>query len=216
MNPSDTILSTQIDALLALTDAWAKERCVKIFDETDIKVKEIVRSAHRDARERLRRHVEQDRQSAKQRMSSFEATLKTRQRKEQQVRDQQFLRESWHQLIAELIDRWNSPLSREHWTGSIWSHAKKHLPMSVWLVEYPSDWSAEERESLGEQIEDFTGSRPEWCADIGITVGFRIVSAGACVDGTLQGLLANRRRLEAETLSAYKKLCNENGVNCDE
>ena len=210
MKSPKTILEAQVSHLLDLTGDWARDRCEEISRNSVEQAGEIVCQAHRDARRHLRRHAEEDRKNAARKLMAYEATLKTAQRQERQRHDTQFLEQTWQLLCRELVDRWNQSDHREVWIGNVMRKADKALPKKQWRIDTGSGWPDEEQKRLKSLVTEVTGVEPQWFEDKRIEAGVRISVDGASVDGTLDGLVANRERLEAEMLAYYRKLCAKN------
>ena len=216
MKSPETILEAQVARLLELTEDWARKRCAEILGKADEQAGAVIKAAHRDARGRLRTHVEEDRRKARRKLTAFEAALKTAQRQEQQRHDTQLLGTTWQLLYRELGDRWKEPEHRKNWIEKIVVQAQQNLPETKWHLDCSPDLAEQERALLNSRITAITGADPEWHEDHGIEAGLRICTDGACVDGTLNGLVANRERLEAEMLAIYRELCSGERAECNE
>ena len=207
MSEVDKSLSSRVRQMLELTDEWMNKRCSEIQESVEKECAEIVCNAHRDARLKLRHHYHADRHEARQRIISAEAALKTKQRQQLQELELKLLETTWSQLEAELLERWREPNERKAWLESTWSLALKVLPKLDWTVTFGEGMEESELENLIEQTPDFKDSRPRMVYDRQIIAGLRIQASGASVDGTLSGLLANRKQLESEILSTFLKNC---------
>ena len=62
-------------------------------------------------------------------------------------------------------------------------------------------WPDDEKQSFLQQVRKHTGQTPDARASADIGAGLRICSGGSCVDGTLTGILSDRRGVEAILLT---------------
>ena len=75
------------------------------------------------------------------------------------------------------------------------------LPAGAWTLRHPPGWPPAEQQAVREELGRELGAEPQCRGDAGIEAGLIIDSGGACLDGSLQGLLADRQRLEARLLA---------------
>jgi len=62
------------------------------------------------------------------------------------------------------------------------------------------DWPAAEQQALAQQLAEASGATPQFEPDARIRAGLKVAAGGNVVDGTLDGLLAERSSLEARLL----------------
>ena len=71
---------------------------------------------------------------------------------------------------------------------------------SEWCVTHPPDWPADEQRSLARRLQASGGAAPRFVADARLRAGLRINAGGNIIDGTLDGLVAERTDFEARLL----------------
>ena len=86
--------------------------------------------------------------------------------------------------------------ARATWARAVLAAARLRMPPGSWRIAHAADWQEDEREPV------LHSAAPEaTCeADPRITAGLKIVSGGIVLDGTLEGLLADRSDFEARLL----------------
>ena len=213
MKDSQNITSAQVAEMQQLAEAWATEKSDEIHRKASKQASDIVCSAYHDAKLRLRRHFKSDRQHSNQQIASAEATLKTRERQEMQQLQLKVLHKAQAALKNELINRWQQGEQRSQWVESIWQQADGSLPRAQWSIVYGGLWPQSEQDALMKRVSEETGITADITHDDRIDAGLRICSQGACVDGTVGGLLANHSRLESDILSAFHQFCSGNGAS---
>ncbi len=80
------------------------------------------------------------------------------------------------------------------------SSARATLPTSAWRIAHAPDWPAPERDALGRELAATLGTSPVFVPDPRIRAGLKIAANGNIVDGTLEGLLADRAEIGASLL----------------
>lgn len=204
MTKPGTIIGAQLDHLLEVVNSHRDERCNRIRSEAHQHAREVVRQAYRDARQRLHRDVQESREQMQRSIASARAKQKTQARLHKQQADVQFLKMAWQQLHDMLASRWQSSVSRKPWVEKVFLQACQVLLEKSWLVEHPLDWPDSEKSWLSDQIREHTGYPPDMRPADDISAGIRISSGGACVDGSVAGLLADRLRIDSELLSQVR------------
>ena len=115
----------------------------------------------------------------------------------------QLIKEGWSPLQAALRRRWADPASRRLWCDALVAEALERLGPDAWQVEHPAGWDPAE---LGEPIGDATGRtshRPAFVGRDELHAGLRIRAGRACIDGTIDGLLADRTDIEGRLLAEF-------------
>jgi len=83
------------------------------------------------------------------------------------------------------------------------------LTPEKWQVEHPSVWSEEDAEDLALAILVRTGIAPDVVIDDTIVAGIRIRADAACLDGTIDTILADHSRISAMLLSELERQRSE-------
>lgn len=209
MNEPRPVLNAQLQQLLGLVEQYRQERCAEILDKGREQGDEVVRRAFHEARTRMHQAVLALRAHMGQQIASAEAQLQTRNRQRRQEADQQLLLQGWQQLHQVLLQRWQNSTTRAAWVEKVFNEATERLTRCAWEIEYCEDWPPAEVDALCVRIDGYTGQRPACKPQADIQAGVRICAAGACLDGTAAGLLADRSRIESLLLAEVHKLRDE-------
>ena len=100
---------------------------------------------------------------------------------------------------------WQQPKQRQEWVSKIVLNAIKMVPGKDWLVEHPQDWGKGEQKQLRSQVNDEYTGQLKFANVTEITAGIRIVTVGAIIDGSLQGLMADRTGIESIFLAQCRE-----------
>jgi hypothetical protein len=74
------------------------------------------------------------------------------------------------------------------------------MPRSPWRIVHPPDWPTGEQQALAQSLQANAGAAPVFEADPRLKAGLKIMAGGNFIDGTLDGLLAERTDFEAVLL----------------
>ena len=85
------------------------------------------------------------------------------------------------------------------------ANAIKMVPGKDWLVEHPQDWTSDEQKQLRTQVNDKYTSQLKFIKVSEMTAGIRIKTDGATIDGSLQGLMADRTGIESIFLAQCRE-----------
>jgi hypothetical protein len=201
MNTPVNGLEKKLRQLLEMVERHRDEQCGAIRASAAAEAKVLLRTAWREQRERLHNDNVETRRWVEQALASHEAQQQTRRRQQQQARDEVLLVAAREALQSALLQRWQQPVSRQQWCEALVTTAVAVLDAGEWTVEHASDWPENEQEPLRARIQSHWGMTPRLQADAGIRAGLRICAAAACVDATLNGLLHDRERIDAELLA---------------
>lgn len=177
-----------------------KERITRAQHEARV----IVREAHRSARSRMHRNIAELRRRTEREIALAEAELNTAVRRHRQRREQALIAAGWEPLTAALARRWRNPAARSRWTASLVERALATLPRGPWRVAHPPGWPEAERKGLIAALQEKLGDAPALVGDETVTAGLRLCAQGTCLDGTLEGMLADRTAIEAMLLAALQ------------
>jgi hypothetical protein len=189
------------EALVELITATRDAQSTAILEQARTQARERVRNAFQEARIRAHRAIEGERQRSRNLLAVNAARLDTHNRQHYQDAVQHLLARARHRLDAALRARWAEPDSRRQWLDHLLGLARQRLPASAWTITHPADWDAAELERWHGDIRDATGSAPILETSDGIAAGLRIQAGGACLDGSLEGLLADERAIQAQLLA---------------
>ena len=188
-------------SLLKLVDDERDEACRRILGEAERVAGETLRQVHRKEREHLRRRVNEERSRIQSRIQAVEAERVTRERQQQALRSADILAQAWPLVRAGLLDRWRDSAGRQRWVARSLRDAGRALPPGPWTVRHPVGWPAAEQQAVREALARELGVEPHLRTEPDIAAGLVIDSGGAVLDASLEGLLADRPRLEARLLA---------------
>lgn len=187
--------------LLRLVAEQRDDACRRILAEAEQTAGEILRQTHRKERAHLHRRVLEERARIQARIQAVEAERVTRERRQQARSSAGILEQAWPLLQLGLQRRWQDTEGRRRWVGRCVRQALGSLPAGAWTVRHAPGWPAAEQQAVREELTRELGVEPQLRSDSSIEAGVIIDSGGACLDGSLRGLLADRQRLEARLLA---------------
>ncbi|OGI47777.1 MAG: hypothetical protein A2151_01135 [Candidatus Muproteobacteria bacterium RBG_16_65_34] len=187
--------------MLALVERHGQERCREITTRARQEAQTILRAAHRAVRERTHRQLQELRHHRDRETARAQAELATARRGHQQRCDYVLIDSGGALLRAALLARWRDADARRRWANGLLNQARALLPRGPWRIAHPADWPAAERAVLAGLLTRELGAAPEFSEDRDVTAGLRLCTGGACLDGTIEALLADRRAVEALLLA---------------
>jgi hypothetical protein len=204
--PAATLIEQQARALLELIEADRASKCALILGEANSRAAAVRAQASADARTRMRRAFEEQRQLQRERVAAAQARLATHRRLHEQQRTAALLRLAWEQLPGELLALWRQPGSRANWVAHVLASARARMPKGPWQIVHAPDWPAAERQALAQGLAAESGVPPRFEDDADIPAGLKVIAKGNVIDGTLGGLLADRAEFEAQLLRQLEPL----------
>jgi len=201
MSTPGSDLDGRVRHLLDVVAQHRDENCAAIRASAQAEAQALVRSAWHEARERLHNDNAETRRRIEHQLTSHAAQLQTRRRQQRQADDEVLLVTVRGALQAALLQRWQQPASRQQWCEALVSAAVTTLDGKVWTIEHPADWPMSEHRALLARVESLCGKTPRLQANADISAGLRICAGGTCMDATLDGLLRDRQRIEADLLA---------------
>lgn len=187
-------------ALLELVTADRERRCAQILGDAEARAEARRAQARAEALARVRQTFDEQRRLRDTRIAAALAQLATQRRLHAQQRSAALLARAWEQLPAELQARWRQTEARAAWVDRVLASARERLPRGTWRILHAADWPAAERAARASELAAHCGAAPQFEADAGIAAGLKIVVDGNVIDGTLEGLLADRDALDARLL----------------
>ncbi len=198
-------LDNKVRHLLDVVIQHRDEKCAAIRLKAETEARALLRTAWREARQRMHSENAETRRRVEHALASHEAQQQTRARQQRQADDAILLVAARAALQAALLQRWQQPASRQQWCEALVNAAVTTLDGKEWTVEHPADWPVSEHDALLQHITSLCGKAPRLQAQADISAGLRICADGTCMDATINGLLHDRERIDAELLA----LCNE-------
>lgn len=194
-------IDTPREALIELIVAARNARSSELLDDAREQAQARVRNAFREARQRVSRAVDEERIRAHGLLALNEARLETHNRQRYQDAVQHMLARTRYRLDAALRARWQQPEHRGLWLADLFTQALQRLPAAPWSIEHPPGWDSVEIAPWLDRIQARSGVAPRLQSDERIQGGLRIKAAGAGLDGTIDGLLADEGAVQARLLA---------------
>jgi hypothetical protein len=202
---------TQAEVLLEELRQDEKRRCRELIKAAETEATVLVRQARRDATTRMHKAVQEERSRASRSLQKAAAQLQTRARRRHQVHARQIAKESWGLLPDALRRRWADPAARRLWCDVVVTEALQRLGPDTWQVEHPVGWDPAELGELLGDLGDGMGDRLAFVARDDFPAGLRICAGSACLDGTIDGLLADRDHIEGQLLAEFDRAAGASG-----
>ena len=194
----------RIGPLLAVVEAYRREACERSLAQARAEALAIVGQGRGEARQRVHRAVEEEKTRSRTQLAAASAHLQTLRRHHRQEQTSALLAAAWERLVSALRQRWHDPALRRAWTAQLLREAREVLPGGAWEISHPPDLPEDELQRLREWVPASPGQPVQWRADAQLAVGLRIRASGVVLDGTLDGLVRDRARLQGELLAALE------------
>ena len=201
MSQPENIVSAQLQHLLTQLDAHRQARCEELLAQARNEARQEIGHAYQKARTRVHQAVTNIRERTRQQLVSAAAKQQTRERQLRQQEDQALLQRAWQPLQELLLQRWQDPATRQLWIEQLLEQAARVLVDTTWKIRHPPDWPGDERKAVEGRLVKLHGYSPVFSAQPSIRAGLLIVADQTRVDGTMDGLLHDRSRVEALLLA---------------
>ena len=122
-----------------------------------------------------------------------------------QVMYASMLQDGWPALVEELERRWSEPGLRAAWCDMVARRAVSAFGRTPWTIEHPASWTDDDGERLGHALAGLGVPSATFVLDASATAGLRVRHGTACLDATIDGLLAERARVEGRLLAAWEQ-----------
>lgn len=190
-----------LEGMLRLVGERERREREAILAQARAEARRMVTKARSEARKRVRRDVEEMRQWMRREIGRAEAAFETSKRRHRSRCDAALLDAGWGRLREALAARWRDPAGRRAWVETLLREALASLPKTAWDIAYPRDWPEAERGELARHLERELGHAPRFHPSADCLAGLKLCAGGACLDGTLEGMLLDRRGIEARLLA---------------
>lgn len=190
--------------LLALVQAYRRQECERLLAQAQAEARAIVAQGRGEARQRVHRAVEEEKSWTRSQLAAARAHLQTVGRRHQQEQTSALLAAAWERLGSALRQRWREPALRCAWIEELLRQAQEALPGGAWEIRHPQHLTEDELQGMRERVSALAGEPPQLLGDAQVTAGLRIGAAGVVLDGTLEGLIGERTRLQGELLAALE------------
>jgi len=205
MISSKPIVDAQMQHLLEVVDRRREEHCARVTEEAQAQARQVVRQARRATRSRAHEDLEGLREQIRQQLVSADAQRLTRQRQQRQQVEQALIDAAWPQLRDALQRLWEDRDTRRRWVNDLVLLASNTLLNAHWCIEHPPEWPGQECNELKARLSNEHDCFPTFEPHSAVTAGLRITAGGACVDGSIDGLLQGRTRIEAILLARIRE-----------
>ncbi len=193
-------LEQQERALLELVERDRASRIEKLLGDARDRAAALRAQAGAEARARMRQVFAEQRALCRERVAAARARLETQRRLNAQQHTSALLQLAWQQLPGELLARWQAPATRAAWIEHVLGAARVRMAPGNWRITHPSDWPENEQHALADKLRDAGLGQACLEADPRLRAGLKIAAGGNVIDGTLDGLLAERGDFEARLL----------------
>ena len=191
--------------MLKLVEEHELGRCREALANAHAQARVVRRDAQRTARARLHTHVQALKQERRRALALASAELDTAHRQHRNRCDYALIQAGLKQLDTALVARWRDVTARHQWVESLMRTALARLPRVRWEISHPPEWPQREQSELDTRLAPQLGVAPVLRAEPGISAGLRVRAGTALLDGTLEGLLADRAMIEALMLAELAK-----------
>jgi len=205
-------LESQAQALLDLVEADRERQVAAILDQARGRAAALHSQAHAEARKRMREAFAEQRALHRDRLAAATARLATQRRLHEQQRSAGLLQRAWERLPDELLQLWRDPAARAAWVATVIAAATARMPRGPWRIVHASDWPVAEQHTLRAGWPMGPDALPSFEPDAQIRAGLKVAAGGNLIDGTLDGLLADRGDIESRLLRLLESAPAENAA----
>ena len=190
-----------LDAMLKLVSEHVARERNTIEARAPAEARRLVAEAWRSGRARLHENINEIRAQLQREIAQADAALDTARRQHRARCEFALLDWAAEPLRAAVLARWRDPGDRRAWVERLVAQARAALPAGDWEIVHADGWPAAEREALGAELARTPVGAPRFRADAALAAGLRIGARGAWLDGTLDGLLADRDAIHGRLLA---------------
>ncbi|MBF0182901.1 MAG: hypothetical protein HQM06_00725 [Magnetococcales bacterium] len=170
-----------------------QRHCQHILDEARSRAAEMVANATAEAERREAAALAAEQQRLADTAATLQARQATEQRQQRLLQTRALLERGWSRLLETLQQQWADSNQRRQWLQSLLQQARRTFAHADWLVLHPPEWDAQEwQQQLPEA---------RFQVDPSLSAGIKIGCRGAWLDGSIQGMMANRRELSGLLLA---------------
>ncbi len=200
------VIDLQVYALLGRLGAERDAACRALLADAGAQASEVLREARHRARERVRAAVREKRARIAESCRQVRVDIEKRRRDHDFECVSRALSGGLARLPEALGRRWADPEARWQWCEAALAGASRALGRGGWRIEHAPGLDGDERRRLRVLAEARAGDDCETLESGELRCGLRIGRGGAVYDATLDGLCAQRGRLEAALLAEIDAL----------
>ena len=205
MNSFRGILDLQVESVLRALRAQQDMRCRGIESAAERRVEKLLSDSRQRMRQRVHKAVVEERRRRETALLDARHRIETARRLGVQQQYRKFLQEAAPLLAAELEERWHDSGLRHSWCEMAVGEAAARLANEPWTVEHPRAWSGEDTAWLEQAVAAHGLPKPVLLEVAAITAGLRVRLGSACLDATIDGLMADTRAVEGRLLAAWER-----------
>ena len=195
------VLDLQVHSLLSRMQAERDEACKRLHEEATERSSRLLQEARHRARLRVKEAVAEKRLRVREHCRRVQAEVDAKQRDRRFVELSAQLARGLELLPAVLAERWQVREARAGWCRQVLEQAAAALGGGPWHVEVAPGLAPTEREALAGEAGRLAGEDVGVAEDDALQAGLRVSRDGARYDGTIDGLLAERMRVQAALLA---------------
>jgi hypothetical protein len=199
------ILDLQVESVLGALKGQQERHCREIESAVGRKAQQLLTDSRRRMRQRVHTAVVEERQRRETALLDARHRIETSDRRKVQEQYRRFLHAAAPLLAAELGERWHDAGSRRSWCEMVIGEAADRLAADPWTIEHPRDWRGEDTAWLESAMQRRNLPRPVLHENGAITAGLRVRLDSACLDATIEGLMADAREVEGQLLAAWER-----------
>lgn len=215
MNRSRGILDLQVETVLRALQAQQESRCRGIERAAARRAEKLLSDSRQRMRQRVHKAVVDERRRRETALLDARHRIETAGRLAVQQQYREFLQEALPLVAAELQERWRDAGPRRSWCEMAIGEAAARLPAVPWTVEHPRAWSGEDTAWLEQVFAAHGLPAAALQEDAAIAAGLRVRLGSACLDATIEGLMANIRAVEGRLLAVWARRLSECGEGAD-
>jgi vacuolar-type H+-ATPase subunit E/Vma4 len=211
MKDFEGVVALQVDSIIAGLRHMQEERSQRLLREAKNQARELKRSARRKLHAQVRDAVRDERRRREKALQMAEHRIRAEAGQRMQVLYAGLLEDGWPALVDELEQRWSDARTRASWCDMVAIQALDAFGRSVWTIEHPADWTNADRERMEHTLASHGVPPATFAPDPSASAGLRVRHGSACLDGTIEGLLADRARVEGRLLAAWEQTAPPRG-----
>jgi hypothetical protein len=205
MNTIRSILDLQVETVLRALKAQQDVRCRRIESVARRRAEKLLSDSRRRMRQRVHEAIVEERRRRETALLDARHRIETAERLAVRRQYRGFLQEAVPLLAADLQERWLDAGSRRSWCEMVIDEAAARLATDPWTVEHPGAWSRDDTAWLEQAFAAHGLPSPVLLEDAAIAAGLRVRLGSACVDATVDGLMADIRAVEGRLLAAWER-----------
>ena len=192
-------------ALLEVVSADREARCRAILAPAEAAAAGRVETGLMATRRALRQALAGEREALRARLDAALAQRDAARRQRHQRLARASAEEGWALLASALYRRWQTPESRQRWIAAVLEVAGTRLPPGGWCIRHPPGLAAAETAAMQQALaaQGVADARCEAAADIAAGIEIRV--GDACLDATVDGLLADRAAVAGRLVHLWEE-----------